>query len=93
MMVYIIDDKRSRQQDYGWDDVRFSQYSDIIIPIWNMESLAMHRGEMLLNNNVILFHESFLSTDDEERNSVINSLKIDIAEHASSLYVATSCPG
>lgn len=88
MMVYIIDDKRSRQQDYGWDDVRFSQYSDIIIPIWNMESLAMHRGEMLLNNNVILFHESFLSTDDEERNSVINSLKIDIAEHASSLYVA-----
>lgn len=87
-MVYIIDDKRSRQQDYGWDDVRFSQYNDIIIPIWNMDSLAIHREEMLLDNNVILFHESFLSSDDEERNSVINSLKSDIVEHAYSLYVA-----
>ena len=82
-MVYIIDDKRSRQQDYGWDDVRFSQYRDIIIPIWNMESLSIHREEMLFDNNVVLFHESFLSSDDEERNSVINSLKADLAEHVS----------
>ena len=42
-MIYIIDDKRSRQQDYGWDDERFSQYEDIITPIWNLESLVEYR--------------------------------------------------
>ena len=87
-MIYIIDDKRSRQRDYGWDDERFSQYVKILTPIWNMDSLSIHRGDMLEDNNVILFHESFLSSDDEEKNSVINSLKKDLAEHASSLYVA-----
>lgn len=86
-MIYIIDDKRSRQRDYGWDDECFSQYKDVLTPIWNMDSLAIHRGDMLEENNVILFHESFLSSDDEERNSVINSLKADLKEHASSLYV------
>jgi hypothetical protein len=86
-MIYIIDDKRSRQRDYGWDDERFSQYENILTPIWNMDSLAIHRGDMLEENNVILFHESFLSSDDEERNSVINSLKADLKEHAPSLYV------
>lgn len=86
-MIYIIDDKRSRQRDYGWDDERFSQYENILTPIWNMDSLAIHRGDMLEENNIILFHESFLSSDDEERNSVINSLKADLKEHAPSLYV------
>lgn len=86
-MIYIIDDKRSRQRDYGWDDKRFSQYNNILTPIWNMDSLAIHRGDMLEDNNVILFHESFLSSDDEERNSIINSLKADLKEHASSLYI------
>ena len=71
-MIYIIDDKRSRQRDYGWDDECFSQYKDVLTPIWNMDSLAIHRGDMLEENNVILFHESFLSSDDEERNSVRN---------------------
>lgn len=28
-MIYIIDDKLSRQSDYGWTIERFSKYSNI----------------------------------------------------------------
>lgn len=86
-MIFIIDDKRSRQQDYGWNDERFGQYEDIITPIWNLESLVAFREKLLEKDNVILFHESFLASDDEERNNIINSLKTDLADHASSLFV------
>jgi len=86
-MIYIIDDKRSRQQDYGWDDERFSQYEDIITPIWNLESLVSYTEKMLEKDSVVLFHESFLASDDEERNNVINSLKTDLAEHSSSIFI------
>lgn len=88
-MIYLIDDKRSRQQDYGWNKERFSQYTDTITPIWNMESLIENREKMLEDNSVILFHESFLSSADVERNDFINSLKSDIEKRASasSLYI------
>lgn len=66
-MIYLIDDKRSRQQDYGWNKERFSQYTDTITPIWNMESLIENREKMLEDNSVILFHESFLSTSADDR--------------------------
>lgn len=87
-MIYIIDDKRSRQRDYGWDDERFGQYKEFITPIWNTESLVAYREKMLEEDNVILFHESFLASDDEGRNGIINTLKTDLAEHASTLYIS-----
>ena len=58
-MIYIIDDKRSRQQDYGWNDERFQLFANIVIPIWDTESLIKYQAQILEPGNIILFHESF----------------------------------
>ena len=38
-MIYIIDDKKSRQKDYGWDEKRLSSFSQLLMPIWDVEAL------------------------------------------------------
>ena len=57
-MIYIIDDKRSRQRDYGWDENRLSTYSPIVKPIWGAEDLRLYQDQIIQEENVILFHES-----------------------------------
>ena len=34
-MIYLFDDKESRQQSYGWTDERFGLWSDSVIRIKN----------------------------------------------------------
>ena len=80
-MIYIIDDKRSRQQDYGWDEGKLAHYRNLIIPIWDYEGLVTYRDVILEQGNVILFHESFLSSTDFDKNYVIDSLKADLKKN------------
>lgn len=86
-MVYLIDDKRSRQRDYGWDDDKFSLFQEIIIPIWNYKDLMKYRDAMLEQGSVVLFHESFLSSTNTQQNTEVNSLKIDLKNLCSRLFV------
>ena len=74
-MIYIIDDKRSRQQDYGWDDERFMLFADIVIVIWDIESLIKYRSQILEPGNIILFHESFSISEKDDSNKMINYLE------------------
>ena len=79
-MIYIIDDKKSRQRDYGWDEDRLSTYSHIVKPIWGAEALNDFENQIIQEENVILFHESFPQSKDF--NSTLD-------EKSTNLYVAT----
>lgn len=62
-MIYLVDDKKSRQNDYGWTDNKLAQFKDIIIPIYTYDEMSnfMFRHEMFSGNNVVLIHESFFN--------------------------------
>ena len=60
-MIYLIDDKKLRQEnDYGWDFQKLQKYEHIVQPIYNLEELSKKRKEIFKANNIILYHESFL---------------------------------
>jgi DNA-binding NarL/FixJ family response regulator len=60
-MIYLIDDKKNRQIDFGWNEGRFIAFEDIIMPIYsNKEIIENNYSEkMFLPGNIVLFHESF----------------------------------
>lgn len=60
-MIYLLDDKRARQVDYGWDDSRFASYLNHIVAIHSFSQIAdlEKRNEIFHGSNIILFHESF----------------------------------
>lgn len=59
-MIYLIDDKKTRQKDFGWTEEKFAQYASYLTPLYNIDDVA-NIGENLYNDgNIILYHESFL---------------------------------
>ena len=64
-MIYLIDDKISRQTDYGWDASRFKEYESILIIIQNEKGLKEHFQNIFENDNIIIFHDSFLNSNGE----------------------------
>lgn len=59
-MIYLIDDKKLRQEELGWTAERFKNYSNSITPIYSKEEIENNRSEIFSNyDNVIIFHESF----------------------------------
>lgn len=67
-MIYLIDDKKTRQKDFGWSEEKFAQYASYLTPLYNIDDVA-NIGENLYNDgNIILYHESFLDfTVDREK--------------------------
>lgn len=62
MMVYLIDDKKLRQEnDYQWSENRFHKYNQIIQPIYTLKELQNRSEEIFSEGNIILYHESFLN--------------------------------
>ena len=60
-MIYLIDDKKLRQEnDYGWDLEKLQKYEQIIQPIYDLDELSKRRKDIFKANNIILYHESFL---------------------------------
>jgi CheY-like chemotaxis protein len=60
-MIYLFDDKKNRQLDFGWDAKSFQQFEDFIKPIYLYKEIEENniREKMFSSNNIILFHESF----------------------------------
>jgi len=74
-MIYLIDDKKNRQRDYGWKKEKFRKYTNLILPIYSYHEINESlRNEIFQDGNTILFHESFF--DKKENNIDINSLDI-----------------
>lgn len=68
-MIYLIDDKKTRQErNFGWTEEKFAKYKDIIKPLYNIEDIEIIGEKLYDKNNIILYHESFLDkTDSKER--------------------------
>ena len=86
-MIYIIDDKRSRQRDYGWHDNKLSLFKNEIIPIYNFKDLLENKDNILANNNVILFHESFLASNDNKKLEEIELFKKKLKNQSDDIYI------
>lgn len=82
-MIYIIDDKKSRQRDYGWDEERLSTYNKVK-PIWGKETLNDYQNQIIQDGNVILFHESFPQSEDFNAKLDANSTRIYVAKFSGS---------
>lgn len=66
-MIYLLDDKKSRQNDYGWNENKFQLYSDSIKPIYLYDEIKeISSKKILSSNNIVLFHESFFDIVDND---------------------------
>lgn len=85
-MIYLIEDKTSRRNDYGWSDKKIEQYEDSIIVIDSIGKLLVHEETILSDDSIILYHESFANSADHEQKSKVVSFLDCI--NASNLRVA-----
>lgn len=88
-MIYLLDDKKNRQTDYGWSAERFNKFSSIIKPIYLYEEIEARaaREKIFQETNIILFHESFFD-------NVLNLHKNEAIEIRNKLYeYAIKTPG
>jgi len=87
-MIYIIDDKKSRQEDFGWDEKLFKTYSNDIVPVRSIEELSSLQESILQSGNTILFHESFFASEDASKQEIINAFKYSLKDGTDRLYIA-----
>lgn len=77
-MIYLIDDKKHRQKnDFGWSNERFERFSNYIQPIYSLDELQEKRTEVFSDNNIILYHESFLDYTHLNKQAVIKRNLLD----------------
>lgn len=86
-MIYLIEDKTSRRNDYGWTDDKISSMSDLITVIANASELKDLSSEILANGNIILFHESFAQKENYEKRNEVNIFLSSLQE-TNNVYVA-----
>ena len=86
-MIYLIEDKTSRRNDYGWTNEKISTLSDIITVIDNTQLLEVMMPEIIHEGNVVLYHESFAQMETYDNVEVINKFLSQIVE-ASNIAIA-----
>lgn len=74
-MIYLIDDRKQRQEEGGWSSVKFSEYSEYIKLIYNYEELINLSNEIYSSGNIVLFHESFTDNSSRANNSLIKDFE------------------
>ena len=66
MKFYIIDEKESRQKEYGWGDKDFKDND--IIPIRDFDTLKkIDLNQIFQKENIICYHDSFLKNSGIEK--------------------------
>jgi CheY-like chemotaxis protein len=58
-MIYLIDENINRQNELGWNESRFREYSDILFLINDVNSLLKNITDIKNNPSFVLIHESF----------------------------------
>ena len=62
-MIYLIDDKKSRQEQLGWNELKFKKYNSIIKTIYSYKQIKEEDlntdNKIYSNTSIIFFHESF----------------------------------
>ena len=54
-MIYLIEDKTSRRNDYGWSDKRIVQYKDTITVVDSIQDLLNYSDTILSSDNIVLY--------------------------------------
>lgn len=58
-MIYLIDDKRERQQKLKWSAEKLAHFGDVLFPIYSNTQLQAEKHQLFKTGNAVLFHESF----------------------------------
>lgn len=67
-MIYLIDDNKTRQKDFGWTEERFALYVNLLTPLYTINDVIKIGDKLYHDDNIILYHESFLDfTEDKEK--------------------------
>lgn len=80
-MIYLIEDKTSRRNDYGWSDKRIAQYKDTITIVDSIQDLLNYSDIILSSDNIVLYHESFANTADFDQKIELGSFLNEIKNH------------
>lgn len=70
-MVYLIDDKKSRQELLGWKYSDFKKYEDVLKTVYTYKQIKEENlsAKIFSQNNMILYHESFFdSVENQDKN-------------------------
>ena len=59
-MIYLIDDKKARQNDFGWTEEKFTKLASYLRPLYTIEDVMQFAENLYDDKNIILYHESFL---------------------------------
>jgi hypothetical protein len=83
-MIYLFDDKRSRQTSYGWSEKNFEPFSDIILPIYTYDEIIEKefREKIFSESNTILFHESFFDNSVNQHSKSAIDIRNKLSEYA-----------
>lgn len=82
-MIYLIDDKTSRQTDYGWLDSKLEEYSDVMTSISDFEKLSVCMDAIHKADSIVMYHESFINAVENVHKNDISQLLKDIEEEPS----------
>ncbi len=77
-MIYLIEDKTSRRNDYGWSDMRIELFKDSIQVIDSVKTLLNSLDRILLDDNILLYHESFAIAADKEQQKIVDSFRDEV---------------
>lgn len=75
-MIYLIDDKKKRQEDFGWTEDRLKLYKNIQA-IYSLKDLRARNSDIFQRGNLVIYHESFLDNTPIKGESVIKRGKLE----------------
>jgi len=58
-MIYLIDDKKIRQENLGWNTRRLKAYESLLTLVYSHDEIEEMRESIFQPGNLILFHDSF----------------------------------
>lgn len=89
-MIYLIDDNKIRQKDFGWTEERFAQYAELLTPLYTIKDVNNIGDKLYHDKNIILYHESFLDFTEDRKKAVEqrDKLKIKAADSYNLLSIA-----
>lgn len=62
-MIYLIDDKKSRQDLLDWNQIKFEKFNSILKAVYSFNQIEKEKlntkGKIYTADSIILFHESF----------------------------------
>ncbi|WP_299707477.1 hypothetical protein [uncultured Pontibacter sp.] len=87
-MIYLIDEKRLRQENYSWTTEKFDEYKEFIKPIYTKDELDNAKASIFSDQaNIVLFHDSFFDTMYNKHEKNVDRIRQDIIQLSEKMKV------